>query len=81
MPLLLKSDLPRIPGAASFRPVYREGATNRCPGCGGAQWLVGRFSSECAFCGTALPLQEGGTREAYNGGRPVFRTSGGNIRH
>jgi hypothetical protein len=55
------------------RPVYREAATNHCPGCGRCQWLVGRYSSECAFCGTALPLQEGGSREAYNA-KPVFVT-------
>jgi ribosomal protein S27E len=63
----------KVPGARSTRPVYREAAINHCPGCGRSQWLVGRFSSECAFCGTALPLQEGGAREAYNG-KPVFVT-------
>lgn len=36
--------------------VYRRAEFNRCPGCGGSQWLVGRSSAECAFCGTALPL-------------------------
>ena len=78
MSLLLEAELPLIPGARSCRPVYREGATNHCPGCGGSQWLIGRFSSECAFCGTALPLQEGSAREAYaHQEKPVFVTRGG----
>jgi hypothetical protein len=37
-----------------YRPVYRTGA--HCPGCARAKWIVGRFSAECAACGTALPL-------------------------
>lgn len=35
---------------------YHAGEPNRCPGCGRSNWLVGRFSAECAFCATALPL-------------------------
>jgi len=38
--------------------VYRARETNRCPGCGRAQWHVGRVSAECAFCETAIPLAE-----------------------
>ena len=38
--------------------VYRAQETNRCPGCGRANWLVGRQTAECAFCGTALALAE-----------------------
>ena len=38
--------------------VYRAEETNRCPGCGRAQWHVGRMSAECAFCETAIPLAE-----------------------
>ena len=38
--------------------VYRSNESNRCPGCGRAQWHVGRASAECAFCGTAVPLAE-----------------------
>ena len=38
--------------------VYRAQETNRCPGCGRAQWLVGRQTAECAFCETAIPLAE-----------------------
>ena len=36
--------------------VYRTEETNRCPGCGHAQWLVGRQTAECALCGTAIAL-------------------------
>ena len=36
--------------------VYRTEETNRCPGCGRAQWHVGRHTAECAFCGTAIAL-------------------------
>src|SRR3954447_19709188 len=38
--------------------VYRAQETNRCPGCGRAQWHVGRQTAECAFCETAIPLAE-----------------------
>lgn len=43
-----------------FLPVYREDSVNHCPGCGRTQWIVGRISAECAFCSTALPLQQAG---------------------
>jgi len=45
------------PALRGFQAVYREGETNRCPGCGRTQWLVGRQLAECAFCATALPLE------------------------
>lgn len=38
--------------------VYRADETNRCPGCGRAQWYVGRLTAECGFCGTAIALAE-----------------------
>ena len=38
--------------------VYRASETNRCPGCGRAQWYVGRVTAECVFCGTAIVLAE-----------------------
>src|SRR3954447_24973004 len=38
--------------------VYRAEETNRCPGCGRVNWLVGRPTAECAFCGTAIALAE-----------------------
>lgn len=50
-----------------FSPFYQRNSVNHCPGCGQAQWYVGRMSAECAFCGTALPLQDIVSRES----RPV----------
>ncbi|HEX7781511.1 MAG TPA: hypothetical protein VF509_01755 [Sphingobium sp.] len=38
--------------------LYRRAAPNPCPGCGQSQWLVGRVMAECAFCETALPLEQ-----------------------
>jgi len=52
---------PRILAAIMNDPLavglsaYR-GADTSCPGCGRNQWLVGRVTAECAFCGSALPL-------------------------
>lgn len=39
-----------------YRPMYHSDIVNRCPGCGKSHWYVGRFSAECAYCETALPL-------------------------
>ena len=63
----------RLPAVGGYRPVYRENVVNHCPGCGRTHWLVGRYSAECAFCSTALPLHEGGTRRAWSS-KPVFFT-------
>lgn len=38
--------------------VYRSNSSNHCPGCGHSNWLVGRITAECGFCGTAIPLAE-----------------------
>lgn len=38
--------------------VYRNNASNHCPGCGRSQWYIGRITAECGFCGTAVPLAE-----------------------
>ena len=38
--------------------VYRTNESNHCPGCGRSQWIIGRISAECGFCGTAVPLAE-----------------------
>jgi hypothetical protein len=38
--------------------IYRANESNHCPGCGRSQWIVGRSTAECAFCGTAVPLAE-----------------------
>ncbi|MBB4631139.1 hypothetical protein [Sphingosinicella soli] len=43
-----------------YRLVYRPSKVNCCPGCGHTNWYVGRSSAECAFCATALPLQQTG---------------------
>ena len=48
------ADLP----ARGHHVVYRTNESNRCPGCGRAQWYVGRMTAECGFCGTAVALAE-----------------------
>ena len=58
-----------------FRPFYHSNSVNHCPGCGQAQWYIGRISAECAFCGTALPLQEIVSRES----RPVRHLNMGSL--
>ena len=40
-----------------YHIVYRDHETNHCPGCGRTHWYIGRIMAECAFCGTALPLE------------------------
>ena len=40
-----------------YHIVYREHETNYCPGCGRTHWYIGRSMAECAFCTTALPLE------------------------
>jgi len=52
------------PAARGYRILYRAGVTNYCPGCGHANWYVGRAVAECAFCTTVLPLSD---RQAANG--------------
>ncbi len=44
--------------ARGHHVVYRANESNRCPGCGRAQWYIGRITAECGFCGTAVPLAE-----------------------
>ena len=48
-----------LPPAAlrGYHIVYRDRQTNHCPGCGRTHWYIGRMMAECAFCGTALPLE------------------------
>lgn len=67
-------------GRPNFDPVrrgyhimYRINESNHCPGCGRSHWIIGRLLAECAFCGTALPL------ECYSGclsGQPRFTEFG-----
>jgi hypothetical protein len=49
---------PHNPGLRGYHVLYRENEINHCPGCGRTHWYIGRFSAECGFCGTALPLAE-----------------------
>ena len=61
------------PAQRGYHAVYRENQVNHCPGCGRTHWLLGRILAECAFCSTALPLQE-----SFGHGpapAPVFRRS------
>lgn len=39
-----------------FVLTYHRGSANHCPACTKSNWLIGRTTAECAFCGTALPL-------------------------
>ncbi|OQW43252.1 MAG: hypothetical protein A4S12_05350 [Proteobacteria bacterium SG_bin5] len=50
-------------GQSGYRPMFRAEEVNRCPGCGGNHWYVGRITAECAFCGSALPIAASGARE------------------
>jgi hypothetical protein len=50
---------------------YQSGKANRCPGCGGSQWLVGRVMAECAQCETALPLQASFRASRVKSGSPL----------
>lgn len=38
----------------NYALAYHPG--DRCPGCGHSNWLVGRVTAQCGFCGTALVL-------------------------
>ena len=46
------------PALGGLRGLYRHDEINHCPGCSRANWVIGRFSAECGFCSTALPLAE-----------------------
>lgn len=50
--------IPRAWAQRGHHIVYRANEENRCPGCGRCNWLIGRISAECGFCGTAVPLAE-----------------------
>ncbi len=53
-----------------YHIVYREQQTNYCPGCGHTHWYIGRLMAECAFCQTALPLENA----PMIGGNQMIRT-------
>jgi hypothetical protein len=46
------------PAARGLHVLYRPNEVNHCPGCGRTHWLIGRVTAECAFCATAVPLEE-----------------------
>jgi hypothetical protein len=48
---------PFDPSKRGFAILYRGGHTP-CPGCNRSNWIVGRVMAECAFCATALPLED-----------------------
>jgi hypothetical protein len=58
------------PNSRGYHAVYRDNEVNHCPGCGRTHWYLGRMLAECAFCSTALPLQESHRGSAS---APVFR--------
>ncbi len=60
------------PSTRGYHAVYRDNEVNHCPGCGRTHWYLGRMLAECAFCSTALPLQESYTHAVT---APVFRRS------
>jgi hypothetical protein len=47
--------------------VYRRDEVNFCPGCGRSHWYIGRLMAECAYCGTAIPLQDSELQSAAGG--------------
>lgn len=54
-----------------YQILYRPEETNRCPGCGQSQWIVGRTTAECAFCSTAIAIADG-----HAVGNGLFRSRG-----
>lgn len=62
-------DYRACPAASRDYFVPYRGAATVCPGCSRSHWHVGRLSAECAFCATALPLEESVT------GAGVFRVN------
>lgn len=66
------NNLPSRPHERGYHVVYRDHEVNHCPGCGRSQWLIGRMLAECAFCSTALPLENGmlcGNQTVQHSGR------------
>lgn len=46
----------RSKGPSSVVSSYVADRSNVCPACSHSNWWVGRYSAECGFCGTALPI-------------------------
>ena len=62
------------PAQRGYLALYRVGHPRNCPGCGNRQWHVGRVMAECAFCQTALPIEQGNAIH----GTGLFRVMDGN---
>jgi hypothetical protein len=69
---------PINPMARGNHALYRENEVNHCPGCGRTHWHIGRVTAECAFCGTALPLDVSDNTEAPR--MRCFGRGGGRVR-
>ncbi len=54
-------DTPFTAAHSGYRVAFRPGEQNICPGCGQSHWMIGRMTAECAFCATALPINNGGS--------------------
>lgn len=52
-----RQDLTTLHARRGYHVAYRPGDPQPCPGCRRSHWHVGRLLAECAFCGTALPLE------------------------
>jgi hypothetical protein len=48
-------------------PLYYSDQVNRCPGCWGTNWHVGRLTAECGFCGYPMALAEAGSATFQEG--------------
>jgi hypothetical protein len=53
--------------ARGYSIVYRAEQPNYCPGCGRSHWYIGRLTAECAYCGTAIPMQDLSVQSASGG--------------
>lgn len=53
---IVSSPVSRAVQEFSAIPKYYPGEVNRCPGCGGVGWQVGRIYAECAKKRCGYPL-------------------------
>jgi hypothetical protein len=54
------------PYANGYKLLYRKDTVNHCPCCSRSNWIIGRLSAECGFCGTPLPLESAQTGGGVN---------------
>ena len=59
------------PAPRGFMPLYHADHVNHCPGCSGTNWIIGRFSAECAHCESAIPLADVAAQPM----RPLFHVT------